>query len=797
VSYTREVQPLLAASCGACHGPDTAARKAGLRLDKRGAALKSAVVPGNASASPLIRRATCPDAASRMPPPGDSRRPLTDAQVGLLRRWINEGALYDDHWAFAPPVRPAVPEVRNRPWVRNPVDAFVAAGHEKRGLRPAPEADRRTLLRRLCYDVTGLPPKPEEVRRFVSDPPGAYEEQVDRLLSSEHFGERMAVLWLDLVRYADTEGYSNDATRSVWPYRDWVINAFNTNMRFDSFTIRQLAGDLVPEPTGEDRIASGYNRLLMTSNEGCASEEGRRAQYQADRVRNVSSVWLGLTLGCAECHDHKFDPLTARHFYRLATFFADVRETAVGEQKPTPIRYAPLEPVQGWNDTLRRRLEEKLLGLPGLEETLKRLEARAGEGGTGDGMPAEVRAALQTPAADRTPHQVRLVLAHFEPDLPGLRPVLTAVRLTEATRQFFLDSFTQAPTLVTESGPRRVVRVLRRGDYLDRSGEVVSPGLPEFLAPGYALGPDATRLDLAKWLASRDNPLAARVFVNRLWRVAFGRGLVDSAEDFGTRGSPPTHPELLDWLAAEFVDSGWDVKHTLRLILSSSAYRQASLVDAGRREKDPGNRALTRQNSFRLEAEFIRDGALAVSGLLADRVGGPSVRPYQPEGYVVGKDYKPSRGEDQYRRGVYTFWCRNYLHPSLEVFDAPPRRSCTADRGRSATPLQSLLLLNDPTYAEAARALAARLIREAPPEGRLAHAFQLALARDPNPQEARILGALFEKHLGEYRRDGVAAAAVVSVGFSPAPAAVDPAELAAWTSVARALLNLHEFVTRY
>jgi hypothetical protein len=796
VSYTREVRPILEDNCFGCHGPDARTRKGGLRLDARGHAVRSAVIPGDAARSLLLKKVACSEAAGRMPPPDSGKPALAAAQIELLRRWIDQGAPYQEHWAFVPPVRPAVPAVRKRQWVRNPIDAFIAAGHEKHGLTPAPEADRRTLLRRLSYDLTGLLPTPAEVDAFASSPPEAYEEWVDRLLNSPHFGERLAVLWLDLVRYADTDGYSGDAQRSVWPYRDWVVNAFNRNLPFDQFTIRQLAGDLVPGATPQDRIASGYNRLLMTSDEACANEQERRAQYQADRVRNVSSVWLGLTLGCAECHDHKFDPLTARNFYRLGAFFADVQEKGVGKPEPTPMLTPAQEEVLAWHDRRIRRLEDKLRNLPGLEQAIGDLDRRAeAEAARGKEFPAEVLSAVLTKAAERTPEQVRTLLWYFEPDVPDLKLTLVDLGMTRIVRQLFANKFPL--TLTTRSGPRRVVRVLRRGNYLDQSGEVVGPGLPEVLSGGYPLGDQPTRLDLAEWLVAADNPLVARVFVNHLWRIAFGKGLVATPEDFGTRGSPPTHPELLDWLAVEFRESGWNIKAMLRSIVTSSAYRQGSLVPAAERERDPKNVWLARQDSWRFEAEFVRDNALAVAGLLVRTIGGPSVNPYQPDGFWVDKAYVTSTGEDQYRRGLYVFWSRNYLHPALQLFDAPPRRTCCAERSRSATPLQSLEMLNDPSQVEAARVFACRVMREAPPSGRLAHSFRLALAREPTPAESRVLEALYERHLEEFRRDRDRAVALTSAGQAPGAPDLDVVEWAAWTSVARAILNLHETATRY
>jgi hypothetical protein len=746
VDYNRDIQPLLSDRCFACHGPDASRRQAGLRLDRRADALRS-LAPGDPRKSRVLSRVASREPDEVMPPPDANKSALTAEQVALVRRWIEQGAAYETHWAFQKPTRPPTPQVKRSGWVRNPIDSFVAAGHDRRGLTPAPEADRVTLLRRLSFDLTGLPPTPREVDAFVADPsPDAYEQAVDRLLASPHFGERMAVLWLDLARYADTDGYSIDAHRDVWPYRDYVIDSFNRNRPFDIFTIQQLAGDLLPAPTREDRIASGYNRLLMTAQEGCADPKEYVVRYAADRVRNVSGAWLGLTLGCAECHDHKFDPLSQRDFYRLAAVFADIQEKGVGPQEPT---------------RFYRDAEE--------ESRAKALDAEAGV--------------------------ARTAVVGLFPGAAWSRALRRWGRI-EAERQAVLDAI--PASLVSASGPPRVVRVLRRGDWNDESGPVVESGFPALLtAPPSARR--LTRLDLARWLASPDNPLTARVFVNRLWQLAFGKGLVGTPDDFGAQGAPPTHPELLDWLAVEFAEGGWDVKATLRLILTSSAYRQASNAGAEARERDPDNRWLARQNRFRLDAEFVRDNALAVAGLLSPRVGGRSVKPDQPEGFwaqrFTEKDYRPDEGEGRRRRGVYTYWCRNYLHPALQVFDAPARQVCAAERGRSVTPLQALALLNDPTQGEAARALAQRILTEGGRTvvERLDYAYRLVLSRHVRPQEAALLADLIERHWREYREDPEAAARLVGVGGPPD---LDLAELAAWTSAARVLLNLHETITR-
>ena len=574
--------------------------------------------------------------------------------------------------------------------------------------------------------------------------PDAYERLVDRLLASPHFGERMAIFWLDLVRFADTTGYHSDNHVDLYLFRDYVIRAFNANKPFDRFTIEQLAGDLVDGPTDETRIASGYNRLLQTTQEGGGQAKEYMAKYSADRVRNVSTVWLAATVGCAECHDHKFDPYKTREFYSLAAFFADVKETAVGVQEPTrfpsPAQAEALEPV-----------DRELAALKAIKK------------------PTEAQ---------------RHELAELE-----------------KRRKALLEQIPSS--LVTTSVAPRPIRVLPRGNWLDESGPVVLPAVPAFLPPLAVKERRATRLDLARWLVARDNPLVARVMVNRLWKLVFGQALVTTPDDFGSQGAWPTHPELLDWLACEFVDGGWDIKAMLKRMVMTETYRQSSAAPESKRQRDPANRWLSHQNRYRLDAELVRDGALACSGLLSGEIGGPSVKPYQPPGYWAflnfpRRDYVADKGENQYRRGLYTYWQRTFLHPSLLAFDASTREECVVQRPRSNTPLQALVLLNDPSYVEAARGLAARVIREggADPQARLDRAFRLALSRPARPEEVSVLMSLLTRHYDQYAAEPAAARALLSTGNSPIPAGIDPAELAAWTSVARVLLNLHETITR-
>jgi hypothetical protein len=734
VGFNRDVRPILAEHCFRCHGPDAAARKGKLRLDSSADA-EPAIVPGDPDASELIVRVEADDDTLMMPPPEAPTRP-NPAQVATLRRWIEQGAKFEPHWSLVPPARPSLPAVQDTAWPLNPIDRFILARLESRALRPAPQADRTTLIRRLTLDLTGLPPTPEEVDRFTHDPsPDAYENLVDRLLLSPEYGERMATGWLDLVRFADTVGYHSDVNRSIALYRDYVIRSFNQNLPFDRFTTEQLAGDLLAEPTAWQRVASAYTMLGMTTEEGGAQPGDYLARHAADRVRNAGSVWLGATLGCAECHDHKYDPFSIRDFYSFAAFFADLKQAGVGTPKPT-------------------------LAMPTAEqaEALARIEAREAAGEDKETIRTE-RAALEN-----------------------------SIRRT----------------IVAETGAPRVTRVLARGDWMDETGTIVEPAIPA--AFGTIATPDgqrATRLDLARWLTSPEHPLTARVAVNRLWRQFLGSGLSETPDDLGAQGEWPTHPELLDWLAVEFRESGWDVRRIVRLIVTSSTYRQVSTPREDLATIDPGNRLYARQSAFRMEAEMIRDQALSAGGLLTRHIGGESVRPYQPAGYwrflnFPKRDYVPSDGADQYRRGLYTHWQRTLLHPSLLALDAPSREHCTAKRPISNTPQVALALLNDPSYVEAARALAARVLHEAGPDdpARLTHLWRLVLIRSPDGTERDLLTALLAKHRRDYAADPQSATALVGVGMAPVAESLDPAELAAWTSVARTVMNLDETITR-
>jgi hypothetical protein len=1008
VSFNRDIRPIMSDTCFHCHGNDAKTREAGLRLDVREAALQETegglvpIVPGDPDSSGIIQRVF--DADDPMPP-DSAHKPLTVAQKELFRRWVAEGAVYEPHWAYAPLTRPAIPAGYAG---KNPIDAFVEARLAEKGLRLSDEAAANVLERRLALDLTGLPP---EAAMSGARPSG--ENLVAALLASPHFGERMAVWWLDIARFADTVGFHGDQNQRIFPYRDYVIASFNANKRFDDFTREQLAGDLLPNPTTEQLVATGYNRLNMMTREGGAQPKEYLAKYGAERVRAVAAAWFGSTFGCAECHDHKFDPITAQDFYELQAFFADIKQYGVyntyGYTPEPELRgfdndhpFPPeLQVRSPWLDAryqkTRQRLAAELTAAAGRLAadpqavkarerwesqvgaflashpsgwlTLTPSDARVVKNGKpvkkrsvklvpgGDGPAASsdkalakgeaieitsdltgihtiaaVRLTLATDLvddatrsassgdvislslaihpADGAPRPVRLItgdapvkrpvyqsgaevpaignqwrlpfnvpkkprpeavwvieplvvakgdrlvatiggsgrlpvqasvspLGEVEPlevaspaDIAALAAAGSARSPEQSDRASMLfvvstahdrGAFDKAHklgreiaglfggrtwTLITEATPNPLtVRVLPRGNWLDESGPVVLPATPAFL-PGRiesTEGKRLTRLDLANWLVSNANPITPRAVMNRLWAMFFGVGLSGVVDDLGSQGELPTHPELLDWLACEFRDSGWDIKHMIRLIVTSRTYRQASSLSPKALAVDPANRLLASQNPRRLEAEFVRDNALAIAGLLdLTAIGGPSVKPYQPDGYYAAlqfpnRTYVADTDDRQWRRGVYTHWQRTFLHPMLANFDAPARDECAAARSVSNTPQQALTLLNDPIFVEAARSFAARLLQESAPAGdadRMKRAFHQAVNRDPLPQELASLESFLASQRAFFQKSRGEATKLLAVGLAASPK-LDLIEHAAWTQVARVLLNTNEVITRY
>jgi len=860
VDFAREVRPILSSQCFQCHGPDEKARKAKLRLDLRDEAIKSGtIVPGKPDESEVFQRICSNDPDTRMPPEKLKKPALSADQIATLKRWIAEGAKYSDHWSFTKLARPGVPDVPNPTFeVRNPIDRFILYKFAQEGVVPAPEADKVTLIRRLYLDLTGLPPPPEDVRAFVNDKdPQAYEKLVDRLLASPHYGERMAVWWLDLVRYADSIGYHSDNPMNVSLYRDYVIRAFNANLPFDRFTVEQLAGDLLPNPTKWQRIASAYNRLLQTTEEGGAQAKEYEAKYAADRVRNFGQVWLGGTLMCAECHNHKFDPYTQADFYQVAAFFADIQEPAVGGRGPGTLMAMTAEQEAGLRRTERtlaiarakldaaaRVFAESEDAFEGVEKWLK----PAPKEPVAVVVPADVKTILAKPHDKRQPAEVARLAAFARDNAPELKADRDALAAATTAKTSFENALPRV--LVTVSGSPRTVRVLPRGNWLDESGPVMKPNTPNFLPPlPPATGTGRyTRLDLAKWAVAPENPLTARVTANRLWKLFFGHGIARSLEESGVQGEPPTHPELLDWLASEFQtpsptppnpgggtprgfplqppsvkgeglsdsplpkgreaggvgsSQAWDVRHLVRLMVTSSAYRQSSVETPAVRERDPLNKLFARQTRHRLDAEFIRDTALSVSGLLNPTVGGPSVKPYQPPGYWAAlnfptREWQKDTGDSVYRRGMYTHWQRSFPHPAMVALDAPSREECTCDRPKSNIPQQALVLLNDPEFVEAAKAFAVKVVKDGGAEdsARVRRAFERATGRAPKLEESQVLLSLLVKHRKEFAEKPEEAKKLLSIGDATPPKDTKPEELAAWVSVCRAILNLHETITR-
>jgi len=1025
IGYNHDIRPILSDNCFKCHGPDSAARKAGLRLDKREVAIEAgAIVPGQPDKSEMIRRIFSNDPAVRMPH-RDSHKKLTEAQKQLLRQWIAAGAKYEPHWAFIAPQRPTPPAVKNKTWVSNPIDDFILAKLEEIGLQPAPEADRRALIRRLSLDLTGLPPAPADVEAFVHDrDPKAYEKVVDRLLASEQWGEHRGRYWLDAARYADTHGIHFDNYREIWTYRDWVIHAFNKNMPFDQFTIEQLAGDLLPNATLEQKVASGFNRCNITTNEGGAISEEYLVLYTRDRTETVSQVWLGMTLGCCVCHDHKYDPVTQREFYRMSAFFNNTTQAAMdGNIKDTPpIMQVPRPEDQSRWDTIsrdlgaaRRQADERKkaaradfdkwaatvkpesLSSPIPTEGLKvlaplnegtgktlnftidgkpraialandvtwekgHLAAKAFRGQPGqvvaipdvgdfdygqsfsygawvylprgglsgaifsrmdegndfrgwdlwlqgnlvgthiihkwptdavkvvattplkprewyhlfvtyngngrpDGVkiyingqvqsttveasalkntirtqapfklaqrnntsridnvalqdlriygraltPREVEALarsskavelLKKPADKRTDAEKNDLfdwwLASFDKQYQDIAKRLSDLQQEEAamrskgTVAYVMQEKPQAPEAY----------VLFRGEY-DKRRDKVEPGTPSIL-PAFAPDYPKNRLGYAKWLLRPDQPLTARVTVNRFWQEIFGTGIVRTSGDFGIAGESPSNQELLDWLAVEFRESGWNVKQLFKMIVMSSTYRQAAVTTPEKLEKDPANRLLSRGPRYRMDGEMVRDNALAASGLLVKKIGGPSVKPYQPDGVweavaMIGsntRDYRRDNGENLYRRSMYTFWKRAAPPASMEIFNAPTRETCTVRRERTDTPLQALVTLNDPQFVEAARVLAETVLKEAKStDARIDALSKRLLARPFRAEEIAVVKESLAQLQQTYKAKPADAKALIAVGERKADATLDPSELAAWTMLANELMNLDEVLNK-
>jgi hypothetical protein len=807
-----KVRPVFEKNCVFCHNEET--RSGGLSFGARQDVLKGggrgpAVLPGNPDAS-LILRAIRHEGDLKMPPTGK----LPEADIATLTEWVRQGAPWSQgeltkasseagHWSFRPVRKPDPPDVSDTVWARHPIDRFILARLMKEGLTPSPEADRRVLIRRVSLDLTGLPPKPEEVQAFLADDrPDAYESLVDRLLASPHYGERWGRHWLDVARYADSNGYNLDAPRSIWMYRDWVINALNRDMPFDQFVIEQMAGDLLPNATKDQIVATGFHRNTLLNLEGGIDFEQYRVEAVVDRAATTGGAFLGLTVGCARCHDHKYDPISQKEFYQLYAFFNDIDELS-GEFKDEEGRARPYEPLLEFGtpeeltrrDAIRGQAELLEKELAEYEKTLPKQaewEARLSEEERKKLGP-ELTLIFDLPLAERNDFQKQAAARAFKNADPGYaarRKGIQALRSAEPEIK---------STLVMRDLPQpRQAYVHRGGDFLAK-GEEVEPGVPSVLPPLPPGQGRYSRLDLARWLVDPANPLTARVTVNRVWQRYFGKGLVETENDFGTQGSMPSHPELLDWLAAEFIEQGWSLKKLHRLIVTSATYRQASQARPELDDADPRNRLLARQNRLRLEAEIVRDSALVASGLFTDTIGGPSVFPPQPEGAErvtqVDRKWTAATGPERYRRGMYTWFWRSAPHPGLMVFDAPDSMTSCTRRNRSNTPLQALTLLNDEAHSEFAQGLAARVLREAPAsrDERLDYLFEVCLARRPKPREQTRLEEFLARQLDDFQTSPDKAENVLTL--KPREG-IEAPQWAAWTSVSRVLLNLDEFITR-
>jgi Protein of unknown function (DUF1553)/Protein of unknown function (DUF1549)/Planctomycete cytochrome C len=771
VDYDRDVRPILASNCFKCHGPDPRARKRRPRLDTfEGATARTRwkhfpIVPGKLDESEMYRRISSDDASYRMPPE-DTGKQLTLDQIETIRRWIEQGAEYNLHWSYIKPVRSDLPEVSDAKWLRNGIDSFVLARLDEEGLMHSAEADRRTLIRRVYLDLIGLPPTPQEVKAFLKDrKPGAYERVVDELLARPQYGERWAQVWLDLARYADTKGYEKDDRRTIWKYRDWVIGALNADMPFTEFTIDQIAGDLLPEPTPDTIIATAFHRNTMNNDEGGTDDEEFRYDAVVDRVNTTMEVWMGTTMRCAQCHTHKYDPITQEEYFRVFAFFNQTADHDQPNEYPvyrdgSPEDLARLDEVTALTKSLP----------PEVEVLKKKLEEEKSAGADLTAIEAEYK------AADK-----KLRKAKHDQEILNKEIIATPVM-----EELPLDK-------------RRTTHIHKRGSFLN-PGKEVTEGTPAVFQ-SFPEGQPANRLGLARWLVSDDNPLTARVTANRFWEQFFGQGIVKTLEEFGTQGEWPTHPELLDWLAVEFMDSGWSMKALCRTIVTSATYRQDSRISEELRERDPYNELLSRGPRFRLEAETMRDQALRVAGLLSENMYGPSVMPYQPEGVwtVVysGDSWVTSANDDRYRRGLYTFWRRTSPYPSMMAFDATSREVCTTRRIRTNTPLQALVMLNDAVYVEAAQALARRIMTEGrgKPARRIDLAFEIALARPASDLEKERLSALYESELAHYESNPEQATAMATEPLGPLENG-DVAEAAAWTVVCNVIMNLDEFLTK-
>jgi mono/diheme cytochrome c family protein len=819
LDFNRDIRPILAENCFYCHGQDANKRQADLRLDVRESAIAAkAIVPRDLAASELAKRIHSTDPDQQMPPPKSNRR-LTDAQRKMLERWIEEGAMFANHWAFVAPTRPAEPAVKREAWPRNAIDRFVLSKLESLGIEPSPEAERATLIKRLSIDLVGLPPTPAEVDAFVADnDPNAYERLVDRLMASPHYGERMALPWLDAARYADSNGFQQDGDTWQWIWRDWVVQAINADMPFDQFTIWQLAGDLLPSATLDQKIASGFNRNHLLNGEGGAIPEEQRFVNLFDRVDTTATTWLGLTMACAQCHDHKYDPITMRDYYGLLDAFNRVPESGTPQFFSSRVRVAaPF--VEAPTEENKAKIADFEQQIQSAEDEARRVADTAYEGwraglfadgkpAEGKGLPDSLAALLRKPESDRSAEEKKAVdtqlRKHFDEKVRGtLAGKLPALgKADDIRKQLNAYKADNLPRVMVMSDERpRETAILDRGEYL-KPREKVAFATPAFLPP-LPEGAPTNRLGLAQWLVSPSHPLTARVQVNRMWQQFFGQGIVKTSEDFGVQSEYPLHGPLLDWLAVEFRESGWRVKALQKRIVMSATYRQSSRVSAEMRTRDAENRLYARASRFRMPSLVLRDWALSASGLLIPKLGGKPVYPYQPdavwESLAITKErdftYPASRGDDLYRRSIYTFW-RRTVGPA-NMFDASNRQTCRVRPSTTSTPLHALTTLNDPTWVEAARMLAERAWHaNGSLDERLAFAFRQVVCRVPQERDRQLLKRAFDRQLAVYRADTAAAQQLLSVGERKRDEKLPLDEHAALAAVCLALFNIDEALTR-
>jgi hypothetical protein len=798
ISFSREIRPILSEYCFSCHGPDEQGREAGLRLDlessaKGGEGSPLAIVAGKPEASELIRRIESQDADEQMPPPKLHKK-IPPEQVARLKAWIQQGATWGNHWSYEPVRRPEVPADGQT----TAIDAFLGERLAREGLDFSPAADRRTLIRRVALDTTGLPPTLEEYEQLAE---GSHEEIVAHYLAKPSYGEHWAREWLDLARYADSAGYPSDPGREIWAYRDWVIQALNRNMPFDQFTIEQIAGDLYPQPTEDQLIATAFHRNTMTQNEGGTNDEEFRTAAVIDRVNTTYAVWMGTTMACAQCHSHKYDPISQREYFESYAFFNQSADADRKDESPLHemIDAATREKRDSWRkevEALEAQFNAPPAGwLEGLDAWLQSSPTIQGD--------RRLKEALAAAPETRTKQQLRLIEQHYVRNI-SLATKEERQQLAKLRKELEGSKPVTVPIMQElDSQQRRKTFIQLRGNW-QALGDEVQEGVPVAL---HRLPQDAprNRMGFACWLVSGENPLTARVAVNRMWESLFGVGIVRSSEEFGSQGDMPVHPELLDWLAAEFIESGWDVKHMLRLMLNSRAYCQVSTVTARLQERDPDNRWLARGPRFRPSGELLRDQALAVSGLLSPKMFGPPVRPVRPNlglgvafGGKGGKDWEASSGEDRYRRSVYTEVRRNSPYPSFTTFDAPNREVCTIRRGRSNTPLQAFVTLNDPVFIECHQALARRMVAVGGDDcqAALRFAYQVCLGREPSTADLETLLQVYEETRRQYAEHPDLALKMATEPLGPLADGSDVVALAAWTNVAGVLMNLDEFLMR-